>query len=190
MQVLESKQQLLDSTKKASQITENKVKQLKDEALAARKELDDLKRREHTIEKERRTVQLEKEKQLQQRKAFEKSTAETKAEYDKVIKEAQMELEIIQKNIQQIQQRDVHKQVKAIIEKQIKERETVMKNLENIRKEIELNNQNFIIHVKQELVELLNQLSSNENDQILTTEVENCKNDIQTLMSRIKLNMK
>jgi hypothetical protein len=185
MQILESKQQLLDSTKKSSSSTENKVKQLKSEALAARKELDDLKRRETTLEKERRTTQLEKEKQMQQQKSFEKSMIKTKSENEKELNTLRLELDVIHKNMQQIKQKDIQKQVKSIIEKQVKERENVLKNLENIRKEIELNNQNFVIHVKHALVDLLNQLSSNENDEILTTELENCKNDVNTLVSRI-----
>lgn len=186
MQMLESKQQLLDSTKLTSVNTENRVKQLKDEAISARKELEGLKRRENTIEKECHAVQLEKEKQIQQQKAFEDSVAQTQAEYDKELSELHAELASIEGNIQRMKEKDIEKDVKELMEKQVKERQEVIKNFENIQKEMELNNQNFIIQVKQELVQLLNQLSTEE--EILSTEVDNCKNDVHTLVSKITTN--
>lgn len=187
MQVLESKQQLLESTKETSVNTENKVKQLKDEAMNARKELNDLKRREYTIDKERHLIQQEKEKQIQAQKTFKDSVAQTQADCDKEIKELESELTTIQQAIQKIKNQDIEKEVQEMMEKQVKERKVVIKNFENIQKEIELNNQNFVIQVKQELVQLLDQLSKNEED-VISTEIDNCKSDVNTLVSRIKSN--
>ncbi|KAG1392965.1 hypothetical protein G6F58_012408 [Rhizopus delemar] len=53
MQALESKQKSLDETKRASSELELKVKQLKDEALASRRQLEDLRRREQVLEHDR-----------------------------------------------------------------------------------------------------------------------------------------
>ncbi|KAK4516591.1 uncharacterized protein ATC70_011566 [Mucor velutinosus] len=185
MQILESKQQLLDSTKQTYVSTENKVKQLKDEAMAARKELDDLKRREHTIEKECRTIQLQKEKQLQQQKTFEQSVAQSQAEFDKEIQALELELASVQQSVQDVKEKDVAKEVQQMVEKQAKEREVLIQDFEKVHKEIEANNQEFIQQVKQELMALMKQLPV-EEEQSLESEVVNCKDDVESLIARIK----
>ncbi|KAI8335203.1 hypothetical protein BD560DRAFT_414126, partial [Blakeslea trispora] len=186
MQVLESKQQLLDSTKKSSLGTENRVKQLKDEAMAARKELDDLKRREHTIEKERRTIDLLKEKQLQSQKTLEQSVAQSKAEFAKEIQSMEMELASVQDQIKTLKQKDMAAEAKEIVEKQAKERQGLIQKYHQVQKEIEANNQQFVELVKQELKDLMDQLTSPSLS--LETEVNNCKEDVHGLISRIKTN--
>ncbi|KAG1243348.1 hypothetical protein G6F68_015859 [Rhizopus microsporus] len=100
MQVLESKQQLLDDTKKIYALNESKVKQLKDEAMAARKELEDLKRREHLIEKERRALQTMKEKMVQQNDTLQQSIRKQQAEFDR---ELQAQDELLQSIGQEIE---------------------------------------------------------------------------------------
>ncbi|KAI8380659.1 hypothetical protein EDC96DRAFT_491759 [Choanephora cucurbitarum] len=188
MQVLESKQQLLDSTKKSSVGTENRVKQLKDEALAARKELDDLKRREHTIEKERRTIELLKEKQLQSQKTLEQTVAQSKAEFAKEIQSMEMELASVQDQINTLKQKDMVAEVKEVVEKQSKERQALIQQYHQVQKEIEANNQQFVELVKQELKDLMDQLTQQHDSSSLETEVDNCKEDVQGLVSRIKTN--
>jgi chromosome segregation ATPase len=183
MQILESKQQLLDSTKKTYVGTESRVKQLKDEAMAARKELDDLKRREHTIEKECHTIQLQKEKQLQQQKQLEQSVAQSQAEFDKEIQALQLELASVKQQGQNIQSKDVTTEVKQLVEKQAKERAELLKDFEKVQREIQQNNQQFVDQVKQKLTELLAQLPQEAS---LEVEVNNCKEDVHTLVARIK----
>jgi chromosome segregation ATPase len=183
MQILESKQQLLDSTKKTYVGTESRVKQLKDEAMAARKELDDLKRREHTIEKECHTIQLQKEKQLQQQKQLEQSVAQSQAELDKEIQALQLELASVKQQGQNIQSKDVTTDVKQLVEKQAKERAELLKDFEKVQREIQQNNQQFVDQVKQKLTELLAQLPQEAS---LEVEVNNCKEDVHTLVARIK----
>jgi chromosome segregation ATPase len=187
MQILESKQQLLDSTKQTYVSTENKVKQLKDEAMAARKELDDLKRREHTIEKECRTIHLQKEKQLQQQKTFEQTVAQSQAEFDKEIQALELELASVQQNIQDMKEKDIVKEVQGMVENQAQEREILIKDFEKVQKEIEANNQEFIQQVKQELIDLMKQLPA-DGEQVLESEVVNCKDDVENLIARIKSN--
>ncbi|KAI8067006.1 uncharacterized protein B0P05DRAFT_553193 [Gilbertella persicaria] len=185
MQILESKQQLLDSTKKTSMGTENQVKQLKDEAMAARKELDDLKRREHTIEKECRTIELLKEKQLQNKKTLEQSVAQSQAEFAKEIGALEMELASVQDQIQALKQKDVAAEAKQMVEKQAKERQALIQHYKQIQEQIESNHQQFVDLVKQELKELMEQVTEETG---LDTQVNHCKEDVDSLIARIKSN--
>ncbi|KAI9260377.1 hypothetical protein EDC94DRAFT_486990, partial [Helicostylum pulchrum] len=154
MQILESKQQLLDTTKKSYVTTENRVKQLKDEAMNARKELDDLKRREHAIEKECDTIQVLKEKQVQQKAAVEKSVVQLKAEFDKELAALTDELANVKLEIETLKQKDITELVKERVEKQAKERQVLVQEFNKVQEEIQVNNQEFIKHVKEELEEL------------------------------------
>lgn len=186
MQVLESKQQLLDDTKKVYVGTENKVKQLKDEAMAARKELDDLKRREHTIEKECNTIQLLKEKQVHQQQELEKSVAQSQAEFDKEIAALQLELESVHQNIEKMKSTDVSKTVRESVEKQAKEREALLKEFNAVQEEIQKNNQEFVSQVQAQLADLMKEYTTEEPN--LDTEILNCKEDVESLVARIKSN--
>lgn len=187
MQILESKQQLLDSTKKSYVTTENRVKELKEEAMNSRKELDDLKRREHAIEKECDTIKMLKEKQAQQKATLDKQVAQLKAEFDKELSALNDELESVKLEIENLNKKDITKEVKESVEKQAKEREQLVQEFNKVQEEIQLNNQEFINHVKNELLDLLNQLPTDQQ-QSLEQEVNNCKQDVESLVSRIKFN--
>lgn len=188
MQVLESKQQLLDDTKKTYVGTENKVKQLKDEAMSARKELDDLKRRENTIEKECNTIEILKKNQVQQKELLSKSILQAEADFDKEITALKLELESIQKEIEIIQSTDITNTVKEKVEKQAKERELLLKDFQTVQNEIQLNNQKFIAHVQEQLQDLLLEVTKKEQENPLETEISNCKEDVNSLVAKIKSN--
>lgn len=188
MQILESKQQLLDSTKKTYITTENKVKQLKDEAMSARKELDDLKRREHTIEKECNTIQLLKEKQVQQKLQQDQSVAQLKSEFEKELKELGLELEQVKKEKKRIEAIDISTLVKEKLVEQQKKRQVLLDEFNEVQAEIQLNNQQFINQVQEQLADLLNHLPQVSNAEELENQVINCKQDVDSLISRIKNN--
>lgn len=189
MQILESKQQLLDSTKKTYITTENKVKQLKDEAMSARKELDDLKRREHTIEKECNTIQLLKEKQVQQKLQQDQSVAQLKSEFEKELKELGLELEQVKKEKKRIEAIDISTLVKEKLVEQQKKRQVLLDEFNKVQAEIQLNNQQFINQVQEQLADLLNHLPQQDsNAEELENQVINCKQDVDSLISRIKNN--
>ncbi|KAI9487703.1 MAG: hypothetical protein EXX96DRAFT_593700 [Benjaminiella poitrasii] len=161
MQILESKQQLLDDAKKSYVSTENKVKQLKDEAMAARRELDELKRREHTIEKERRTIELQMEKQREQQRVLEDSVAQTKADFEKELEAFKIELDTVQEQIDYVKSKDVEGQVKLLLEQKTEERKALFEEFQKIQKELENNNQAFIAQAKQQLIDLMNEIKTN-----------------------------
>lgn len=184
MQILESKQELLDSTKKTYVSTENRVKQLKDEAMSARKELDDLKRREHTIEKECNTILLLKEKQVQQKLSLEKSVVQLNAEFNKELVGLNEELANLRLEVDKLNKTDLTAAVKLSVEKQAKEREEVLKEFNLVQSQIQSNNQEFIDMVKAELIALMAELPAEQTS--LETEVHNCKQDVESLVSRVK----
>lgn len=187
MQILESKQQLLDSTKKVHFSTEAQVRQLKNEAMAARRELDDLKRREHTIEKERHMIQLQKEKQVQQQALLAKSVSQCQAEFDKSMEAMQAELNTILAEIERVKAVDVVKLVQKSIQKQAKQRRLLVDEFSQIQSDIEQSNQSFMDHIKNELTALLNDVSTHTQDPV-EEQVTHCQQDFHQLMSRIKAN--
>ncbi|KAI7889977.1 uncharacterized protein EV154DRAFT_512578 [Mucor mucedo] len=185
MQILESKQELLDSTKKTYVTTENRVKQLKDEATSARKEMDDLKRREHTIEKECHTITLLKEKQVLQKLALEKSVVQTQSEFDTELATLYEELDHIRSQIIKLQNTDITSAVKLSLENQHKERELVLQDYTSVQAQIQSNHQAFIDMVKAELASLMEELPALESTS-LETDLDNCKQDVHSLVSRVK----
>ncbi|CEI97704.1 hypothetical protein RMCBS344292_11831 [Rhizopus microsporus] len=183
MQVLESKQQLLDDTKKQYLSNENRVKQLKDEAMAARKELDDLKRRELMIEKERRTVEILKEKLSQQSKLLDQSVTRHQTEFDKEIQAQKELLESIQQETQRLKSLNIADIVKEKVEKQASERKRLIEDLKRVEEEMEKNTQSFIEQIKSDLTALLNHVDTQPD---LSEQVNQCKDAINSLSVKIK----
>ncbi|CEG65322.1 hypothetical protein RMATCC62417_02125 [Rhizopus microsporus] len=183
MQVLESKQQLLDDTKKQYLSNENRVKQLKDEAMAARKELDDLKRRELMIEKERRTVGILKEKLSQQSKLLDQSVTRHQTEFDKEIQAQKELLESIQQETQRLKSLNIADIVKEKIEKQASERKRLIEDLKRVEEEMEENTQSFIEQIKSDLTALLNHVDTQPD---LSEQVNQCKDAVNSLSVKIK----
>jgi DNA repair exonuclease SbcCD ATPase subunit len=183
MQVLESKQQLLDDTKKQYLSNENKVKQLKDEAMAARKELDDLKRRELMIEKERRTVEILKEKLSQQSKLLDQSVTRHQTEFDKEIQAQKELLESIQQETQRLKSLNIADIVKEKVEKQASERKRLIEDLKRVEEEMEVNTQSFIEQIKGDLTALLNHVDTQPD---LSEQVNQCKDAVSSLSVKIK----
>ncbi|CAO3678144.1 unnamed protein product [Rhizopus stolonifer] len=183
VQVLGSKQQLLDDSKKTYTASENKVKQLKEEAAAARKELDDLKRREHTIEKECRTVENLKEKLVQQNKLLEQSVAQHQAEFSQEM-EAQRELlASIQQEIERLKSSDMDDLIKTKMEEQAKERRNIVENMKRVEQEIEFNTKAFIEQVKKELLDVINGLVADDS---FEDQVNQCSEAVKNLAIKIK----
>lgn len=183
MQVLESKQQLLDDTKKQYLSNENRVKQLKDEAMAARKELDDLKRRELMIEKERRTVEILKEKLSQQSKLLDQSVTRHQTEFDKEIQAQKELLESIQQETQRLKSLNIADIVKEKVEKQASERKRLIEDLKRVEEEMEENTQSFIEQIKSDLTALLNHVDTQPD---LSEQVNQCKDAVNSLSVKIK----
>ncbi|KAG0742411.1 hypothetical protein G6F62_006078 [Rhizopus arrhizus] len=184
MQILGSKQQLLDDSKKTYSANENRVKQLKDEATAARKELDDLKRRESTIEKERRTVENLREKIVQQTSLLSQSVTQHQAEFDQEMDTQKKLLASVRQEIDRLKTTDVDEDViKARMNEQAKERMRLVKDLKRVEEEIEVNTKAFIEQVKLELFDLLNKLV---DDSLIEQQVNQCTEAVNSLTIKIK----
>ncbi|EIE76376.1 hypothetical protein RO3G_01080 [Rhizopus delemar RA 99-880] len=183
MQVLESKQQLLDDTKKIYALNESKVKQLKDEAMAARKELEDLKRREHLIEKERRALQTMKEKMVQQNDTLQQSIRKQQAEFDRELQAQEELLQSIGQEIERLRSLNVTEIVKEKMEHQAKERKRLVKEMKQVEEALDLNTRAFIQQVKKELTEFMNQVT---DDSDLTEQVDQCLDAVNGLSVKIK----
>jgi predicted nucleic acid-binding Zn-ribbon protein len=178
----------MDSSKKLSIEAEGKVKQLKDEAVAARKELDDLKRRERTIEKERDTILAQKEKAAEQSAILQKSISQFEVDAAKEIEALELEVQQVEQKIQDTKQVDVAKVAEESLKKQAEQREEYMKQHETVKAQMEANTKEFVAHIRDALQDLMNEVASAPEEEDLGAQVTNCKDDVNSLVSRIQVN--
>jgi len=186
MQILESKQESLDTTKKTHHDTESQVKQLKSEAMAARRELDDLKRKEDMIERERQMIQIQKERHAQHHASLAKSVGQCQAEFNQDMEVVQLEMRAVEHEIERVKALDLVKIVQKSIQKQAKQRKMLMEEFAQIQADIQGSNQSFMDHIKNELITLLNEVPIAEEG--VMDQVTHCQEDFYQLMSKIKAN--
>jgi chromosome segregation ATPase len=175
----------LDSTKKASLETENKVKQLKNEVMIARKELDDLKRREHSIEKERHTIIAQKKRTAEQSEALKKQVAHSKAEMEKQTEALDIELTQLNNKIVEIKSINVGAIVQKALDEQDKQRKVDLKELDVLKSRMESNNQRFIAQVREHIQCLMDEARHSASED-WKGKVTDCNDDVNGLVARIK----
>ncbi|KAI9260142.1 hypothetical protein BY458DRAFT_459791 [Sporodiniella umbellata] len=183
MQVLGSKQQQLNDSKKTYTESENRVKQLKEEATAARKELEDLKRREHAIEKECRTVESLKEQFVQQNKLLEQSVVQHQAEFAKELEVQRELLTSIRLEVERLSSADHDALVKNKLQSQAEERALLVQDIKRVSQEIDSNTTEFIQQAKQEILSVLQCLNP---DHSLEDQISQCHEAVNTLAIKIK----
>ncbi|CAO3653777.1 unnamed protein product [Cunninghamella echinulata] len=109
MHVLETKQQQLDHTKTSSISMETQVKQLKDEALHSRQQLEALRKKEQVLAKERDMAVAKKEQWERQSIVLHSSLDQLNHRLEKEMGNLKQEWELIQLKVNQMkQQHDLH----------------------------------------------------------------------------------
>ncbi|KAI8982199.1 hypothetical protein BDF20DRAFT_865547 [Mycotypha africana] len=163
---------------------ENKVKQLKDEALAARKELDELKQKEKTFQTEICNIKTLKETQRQQQVALQSSIDKSQADFDKEMNMLQDLLDTLIHSIDNMKARDIQKETETLFAIQLSERNDLFTQLKKKQEELKAVDQQFIDDIRDELRDLTDQ--NNNDNRTLLDEVANSREGANALIERIK----
>ncbi|KAG0173457.1 hypothetical protein DFQ28_008408 [Apophysomyces sp. BC1034] len=189
MQVLESKQQALDMTKKSSVDLESQVKKLKNEALASRKQLEDLRRKEQVLERDRDIAVAEKERTERQCQILTESMTVLGSRFEREMTGLRNDLTTVEHQVASIAD---HAQEQALsaeskIRKQTDKRKEHMRRLVEAKTLLETNTQAFVDHVQAEfqtLIDAIDKAAGRTDD--FQTAVSRCRGEVNGLVSRIR----
>ncbi|CAO3619393.1 unnamed protein product [Cunninghamella echinulata] len=189
MEILDSKQQSFDSTKKVSVDLEAKVKQLKDEALLSREKLEKLKKRETQLGKDRNDAVLAKDHVKQQSQALKEALQNLEKRYEKEQQLLKKELSSIQYQLRQTLHRN--EILVSILDSEMKnEAETRKELTEQLRlQQQEQHNINdlFIKRIQQDLETLIADINNADTSTIdIENEIQQSKDEVNGLVNRIK----
>ncbi|KAI9268066.1 hypothetical protein BDA99DRAFT_558247 [Phascolomyces articulosus] len=189
MQTLEGKQQILDSTKKSSMTMEAQVKKLRDEALASRKKLEELRRKEQVLERDRNAAVAEKEQTERQHIVLKESVQRLETRFEREVAGLRQDLSLVQSQVQLMSERS--QLIATLSEQKIKqcaaERKELIAGLQAMRGQMQDNLQCFVQQMRTELAPLLdhvNQSSSTIKD--FEYSVLRCRGEVNGLVARIR----
>ncbi|CAO3674019.1 unnamed protein product [Rhizopus stolonifer] len=181
MQLLESKQQLLEDTKKIYNTNERKVKELKDQAMSARKKLESRDQKRQALIKERRLLENERQSWSQQQDQLAKSVIRQQTEFDQEIKADQDLLVSVLKEAERIRSLDLQKIIKQRLAQQVEERNQWISELKAVEEQMVQNTRAFVESAKKEIVRLLGSLVDDQ----MSEEIDSCTEALQALSVKI-----
>ncbi|KAG1437707.1 hypothetical protein G6F56_012974 [Rhizopus delemar] len=181
MQLLESKQRLLEDTKRIHNMNEKKVKQLKDQAMSARKKLESRDQKRQALIKERRLLENERKSWSQQQDQLAKSVIRQQTEFDQEIKADQDLLVSLLKEVERIRSLNLQDVIKQRLSQQAEERNQWVSELKAVEELMFQNTRAFVELAKKEIVRLLGSLV---DDQI-SEEIDSCTEALQALSVKI-----
>ncbi|KAI8879142.1 hypothetical protein K501DRAFT_146704, partial [Backusella circina FSU 941] len=184
MNVLENKQKVLEQTKRESTLLENKVKQLKDEALASRKQLEDLRRREQVLEHDRDLAVKEKNQIQYKKNSLQENIAQLQMRCDGELNVLQGELDSIIRQTEGII--DKNECLMENITKKIKQRQQYVQSVYLIKRQVRVNTESFVERVRSDLQSLKTEMNNKTVSQCTTNTVIQCKSEVNSLITRIK----
>lgn len=190
MEILESKQQSFDSTKKESVELEAKVKQLKDEALLSRERLEKLKKSEAQLGKDRDEAVLAKDHVKYQSVALKEALENLNKRYEKEQLLLKKELSFIQHQLKQ----SIHRNeiLSNILDSEMKnEAETRKQLTEQLReqqKEQDKVNELIVERIQKELETLITDINNHVNNSTkdIENQIQQSQDDVNGLVNRIK----
>ncbi|KAF7732891.1 hypothetical protein EC973_000167 [Apophysomyces ossiformis] len=190
MQVLESKQRTLDATKQASRVLESQVKKLKDEALASRKQLEELRRKEQVLERDRDVAVADKQRAECQRQALTDAVAMLGTRFARELASLQTDLATVNHLTRSIGER-AQTQALMIETKMTKQmmlkRKEYMEQLIQAKHHLESNTQAFVDHVQTDLQSLIDNIdkATGRTDDFQNA-VLKCRGEVNGLINRIR----
>ncbi|KAI8332685.1 hypothetical protein BC941DRAFT_381313 [Chlamydoabsidia padenii] len=195
MKLLEDKQQSLDVTKQQSVALENKVKQLKDEAMISRKHLDDLKKRETQLGQDRDAAVLAKACVEQQQKILEQSVLDLDHRSTKEQQQLEKELDTLKHQLDQVSSRNqwMADMMVSVMDDETRTRREWIQQMHTQHQQQRQTTKLFIEKIQLELQSLLEQVNSlgggdshSNNTLDLDVEVKQCQDEINGLVQKIQ----
>ncbi|OBZ82359.1 hypothetical protein A0J61_09586 [Choanephora cucurbitarum] len=188
MQQIESKQMALETTKGTSSQLELKVKQLKDEALRSRGQLEHLRKREHVLVQERELIAKEKKQVELQLHIMKESVHQLRMRCDRETALLRRDHLCIREQINYIYQRTAYTQ--ELIELKLLRRRQALEYLHTLQSQSKSNLKAFVDHVRDQLKALNEGLEQSTfmPSQATTTmsAVSQCQDDVERLVKRIR----
>ncbi|KAI7867113.1 hypothetical protein BDF14DRAFT_1743196 [Spinellus fusiger] len=189
MQILESKQQVLDVTKESSQDLEGEVKRLKDEAMASRKKLDDLRKKEKVLKEERDRAVAAKEQVQRQYDVLRESLVGLDSKCERQLAELQHNLQSVTRQMKQMMTatEEAAEWLEAQVQEEMSERQNTMHELKMAQTRAREAENTHLKQVQEELKLLLEQLNLHThctND--WKSEVNQCRDHVSGLVHRIR----
>ena len=185
MQVLESKQKLLEGTKGSSNQLESKVKQLKDEAMASRHQLEDLRRREKVLEHDRDAAVKERNQTKQKQNLLQDSIEQFRIRCDRETALLSKDYSVLIEQAKNIVERN--ECMVELVSLKLQERKRHVKNLALMKNQLRENTQTFVASMKNHLQELKKEIEeSTIQTRNCTTASIQCRGEFNGLVTRIK----
>ncbi|KAI7855602.1 hypothetical protein BDC45DRAFT_534396 [Circinella umbellata] len=189
MHTLEGKQQILETTKKSSMAMETQVKKLRDEALASRKKLEDLRRKEQVLERDRNVAVAEKEQTERQHLVLKESVKHLETRFGREVAGLRQDLTFIQTQVQIMTERS--QMIVQLSEQKIKqcaaERKELIAGLQVMRGQMQDNLQSFVQQMRSELAPLLDDINrSTSTTKDFEYSVLRCRGEVNGLVARIR----
>ncbi|KAI9318518.1 hypothetical protein BX666DRAFT_1928837 [Dichotomocladium elegans] len=189
MKTLESKQQLLDSTKRSSESMEAQVKKLRDEALASRKKLEELRRKEQVLERDRNAALAEKEQTERQQIVLKDAIENLSRRYEREVTQLLADLDEVRHKVDSTADKSM--KIARVIEERIcaveKERKQLIVRMQAVRAEMHDNLKQFIDQIRQQagpLLEIMNRSAQSQRD--FEYQVLKCRGEVNGLVARIR----
>ncbi|ORY93088.1 hypothetical protein BCR43DRAFT_496306 [Syncephalastrum racemosum] len=189
MSLLESKQKLLDDTKKSSMAMEAKVKQLKNEALGSRQKLEALRRREQVLERDRDAAVAQKCQTERQQIVLRSSIKTLEHRLEQEVASLRHDLHHIRDQAATVsdQSRRVAQDTEAKIKTCTTARDQLLHRALVLRKDQEDNFSNFVNEIQAKLQELLQAVDRSKADtQSVDYAAHKCRGEVNGLVARIR----
>lgn len=185
MQVLESKQQILEATKGSSRQLELKVKQLKDEALASRRQLEDLRRREQVLEHDRDIAVKEKNQMKQKQNLLQDSIDQLRIRCEREMALLQKDHTILVEQAKSIT--DKNENMIELITLKLKQRRQYIENLALMKRQLRSNTETFVENVRTHLQALKTEIQDSAlQTKDCTLASIQCRGEVNGLVTRMK----
>ncbi|KAI7906581.1 uncharacterized protein BX663DRAFT_540322 [Cokeromyces recurvatus] len=183
MQLLESKQKLLETTKILSNQLELKVKQLKDEALRSRHQLEGLRRQEQSLERVRDVAFKHKDQLQQHRRQLYISVDQFKLRCERELSSFESNYTTLMDYTCLIAKRN--KQMIDSINNKLKLRQQAIKQLGLLRLQLKSNTESFMDHIRTKLEAIHIQQNISKNISTEATVLQ-YRDEFHSLLKRIK----
>ncbi|KAL0080149.1 hypothetical protein J3Q64DRAFT_1752933 [Phycomyces blakesleeanus] len=189
MQVLESKQQVLDNTKESSQELEAEVKRLKDEAMASRRQLEDLRKKEQVLEQDRDRAVAAKEQVQRQYDVLRESLVGLDSKCERQVAGLKHSLGSVHLQMKQMME-DTHVATEWLeneIQNHAAERAHSAQVLEEVHSKMNEADKVYVDEIQQELQQLLDNLTlHSSHNEDWKQAVEQCRGQVSGLVHRIR----
>jgi chromosome segregation ATPase len=185
MHVLENKQKVLEVTKQSSTQLEIKVKQLKDEALASRHQLEDLRRREQVLEHDRDVAVKEKNQIKHKKGLLQDSVDQLRARCEREMALLQNDLSVLVNELKQMTDRNM--KLMDAVDRKIKQRQQCLEDLYLMKKQLRSNTEAFVEKVRTELQEFKTEIKQSAlQTKDCTHAAIQCRGEVNGLVTKIK----